>query len=66
VRITLPSEHNIELYTEMEYAGTETGAINPEAWPRNVRGVGTHRIDHALISVEDARELNDAFTSVFT
>ena len=34
VRITLPSEHNIELYTEMEFAGTETGAINPEAWPR--------------------------------
>jgi len=50
----------------MEFTGTETGASNPEAWPRNVRGVGTHRIDHALISVEDARELNDAFTSVFT
>ena len=53
VRITLPSEHNIELYTEMEYAGTETGAINPEAWPRNVRGVGTHWIDHALMPCED-------------
>ena len=49
MRITLPSEHNIELYTEMEYAGTETGAINPEAWPRNLRGVGTHWIDHALM-----------------
>ena len=66
VRIILPSEHTVELYTDMEFTGTETGAINPEAWPRNVRGVGTHRIDHALISVEDARELNDAFTSVFT
>ena len=53
VRITLPSEHNIELYTEMEYTGTETGAINPEAWPRNVRGVGTHWIDHALMPAED-------------
>jgi catechol 2,3-dioxygenase len=37
----------------MEFVGTETGAINPEAWPRNVRGVGTHWIDHALIAVED-------------
>ena len=53
MRITLPSEHTIELYTEMEYAGTETGAINPEAWPRNVRGVGTHWIDHALMPCED-------------
>ena len=53
VRITLPSEHTLELYTDMEFTGTETGAINPEAWPRNVRGVGTHWIDHALISVDD-------------
>jgi catechol 2,3-dioxygenase len=62
VRITLPSEHNIELYTEMEYAGTETGAINPEAWPRNVRGVGTHWIDHALMPCEDPG-LNERFLS---
>ena len=60
VRITLPSEHNIELFTEMEYAGTETGAINPEAWPRNVRGVGTHWIDHALMPCEDPG-LNERF-----
>ena len=53
MRITLPSEHSVELYTEMEYAGTETGAINPEAWPRNLRGVGTHWIDHALMPAED-------------
>ena len=53
VRITLPSEHTLELYTDMEFTGTETGAINPEAWPRNMRGVGTHWIDHALIAAED-------------
>ena len=37
----------------MEFSGTETGSINPEAWPRNVRGVGTHWIDHALIPADD-------------
>ena len=37
----------------MEFTGTETGSINPEAWPRNMRGVGTHWIDHALIAAED-------------
>ena len=53
VRITLPSEQTLELYTEMEFTGTETGSINPEAWPRDMRGVGTHWIDHALIAAED-------------
>ncbi len=37
----------------MEFSGTETGSINPEAWPRNMRGVGTHWIDHCLIAAED-------------
>jgi len=62
VRITLPSEHTLELYTDMEYVGTETGTINPEAWPRHVRGVGTHWIDHALIAVEEP-ELVERFMS---
>jgi catechol 2,3-dioxygenase len=53
LRITMPSEHTMDLYYDMEYSGTETGVINPEAWPRSVRGVGTHWIDHALIAVED-------------
>jgi catechol 2,3-dioxygenase len=53
LRITTPSDHVLELYTDMEYTGTDTGSINPEAWPRNMRGVGTHWIDHALIPAED-------------
>jgi len=53
VRITLPSEHTVELYTEMEFTGTDTGSINPDPWPRHVRGVGTHWIDHCLIAAED-------------
>ena len=53
VRILLPSEQTIELYTEMEFSGTETGSLNPEAWPRNMRGAGTNWIDHALMPAED-------------
>jgi catechol 2,3-dioxygenase len=45
LRLTLPSEHTVELYTDMEFVGTETGSINPDAWPRNMRGVGTHWIE---------------------
>ena len=53
MRITLPSEHNIELFTEMEYAGTETGAINPEATAAQ-RAQGGHALDRsALMPCED-------------
>lgn len=53
VRVTLPSEQTLELYADIEFSGTQTGSINPEAWPRDVRGVGTHWIDHCLIAAED-------------
>ena len=53
VSITLPSDHTVELYTEIEFTGTETGSINPDPWPRHMRGVGSHWIDHCLIAAED-------------
>ena len=53
VRLTLPSGQALELYSDMEFTGTDTGSLNPEAWPRHVRGVGTHWIDHALIAADD-------------
>ena len=40
LRIVLPSEHVIELYHEAEQTGTATGTLNPEAWPRDLVGVG--------------------------
>ena len=64
VRLTLPSEHAIELYTEMEYAGTETGAINPEAWPRNLRGVGREEPLENLYGPEDVDSALAAFQAV--
>ena len=53
VRITLPSDHTIELYNEIEYTGTETGTLNPDPWPRDRRGAGAPWIDHALVTAED-------------
>jgi hypothetical protein len=82
MRILLPSEQTIELYTEMELSGTETGSLNPEAWPRNIRGAwifaGGYRAGPdfpAITRTEDqlgkgifylTPELNDRFTTVFT
>lgn len=53
VRFVLPSDHVVELYSEIEYVGTETGTLNPDPWPRDRRGVGAPRLDHALITADD-------------
>ena len=53
VRIELPSEHTIELFTDMEFSGTETGSLNPDAWPRHMRGAGANWIDHSLMAAEE-------------
>ncbi|MEU6925558.1 MULTISPECIES: catechol 2,3-dioxygenase [unclassified Streptomyces] len=61
VRIVLPSEHVVELYHEIEFAGTETGALNPAPFPRHLVGVGVPRIDHALITAEEPALLERFF-----
>ena len=53
LRVVLPSEHVIELFTDMEYVGTETGTLNPDPWARDSRGAAVHRLDHALVAAED-------------
>jgi len=53
LRVVLPSEHVVELYTEIDYLGTETGVLNPDPWYRDARGAAVHRLDHALIGAED-------------
>jgi catechol 2,3-dioxygenase len=53
VRIVLPSGHVIELYHDIEYAGTDTGTLNPDPWPRDRRGVGVPWIDHFLVTADD-------------
>lgn len=53
LRITLPSDHTLELYAEAEYLGTETGTLNPDPEPRHPRGVAVPHLNHALITTED-------------
>jgi len=64
VRITLPSEQTVELYTEIEYVGTDTGSLNPDPWPRDARGIAAHWIDHALVPAEDPGVVEKFFMEV--
>ncbi len=53
VRFTTPGEHVIEIYHDMTYVGNEVGFVNPEAWPRDKKGVAVPALDHALIVCQD-------------
>jgi catechol 2,3-dioxygenase len=64
VRVVLPSDHVLELYDDIEYAGTETGVLNPDAFPRHLVGVGVPRIDHALVTCEEPETLERFFADV--
>jgi catechol 2,3-dioxygenase len=61
LRITLPSEHTLELYHEIEYVGTETGILNPDPEPRHPRGASVPHLDHALVTTEDPALLERFF-----
>ncbi|MDO5682923.1 MAG: catechol 2,3-dioxygenase [Propionibacteriaceae bacterium] len=65
IRITSPSEHVFELYSEMTEVGSDVGFINPEVFPRELVGVGVPGVDHALISCEDPDLTNKFFEDVF-
>ncbi|MGN6606082.1 MAG: catechol 2,3-dioxygenase [Jatrophihabitans sp.] len=64
VRLVLPSDHVVELYADVEQTGTATGVLNPEAWPRDLVGVGVPRIDHTLITAEDPVAVERFFSEV--
>lgn len=65
LRVTLPSDHVLELYSEVQYLGTKVGKINPHPWPREgLRGIGVPRINHALITTEDPVLLERFFEDV--
>lgn len=60
----LPSGQRVELYADMEYVGNDVGLLNPDPWPKDLRGAGVHRLDHALISADDPRMVERFFAEV--
>jgi catechol 2,3-dioxygenase len=49
LQLTLPSGHELRLFAMKEHVGTEVGSTNPDPWPDNLKGAGSHWLDHVLL-----------------
>jgi len=52
IRFALPSGHEMRLYAQKDFVGTDVGSTNPEPWPDGLRGAGAHWLDHVLLMCE--------------
>jgi catechol 2,3-dioxygenase len=52
LQFKLPSGHEMRLFSQKEYVGTEVGTTNPDPWPDNLMGAGAHWVDHCLLMCE--------------
>nr|pir catechol 2,3-dioxygenase (EC 1.13.11.2) - Alcaligenes sp [Alcaligenes sp.]AAB33919.1 catechol 2,3-dioxygenase [Alcaligenes] len=60
-----PSGHFFELYADKEYTGKwGLEEINPEAWPRNLKGMRRVRFDHCLLYGDELQATYALFTEV--
>lgn len=65
VSFVLPSGHTFELYAEKEYTGKwGVEEVNPEAWPRGLRGMRALRFDHCLLYGDELKATYDLLTEV--
>lgn len=64
VRFEIPTGHEVELYSDIEFIGTGTGVRNPDPWPDHLRGIAPHRLDHALLTGDDIETVTRFFTEV--
>ncbi|MFC3884005.1 catechol 2,3-dioxygenase [Bacillus songklensis] len=64
IRFEIPTGHEVELYSDIEFVGTNVGTVNPDPWPDNLRGIAPHRLDHALLTGDDIETVTRFFTEV--
>ncbi len=54
IRFVAPTGHSFELFAEKEQTGRYgIGNHNPEAWPRDLKGMKAQRFDHCLLYGDD-------------
>ena len=65
VRFTAPSGHHFELFATKEQTGKwGLAARNPEAWPRDLKGMKATRFDHCLLYGTNLDQTWDLFRDV--
>ena len=65
IRFSSPSGHRFELFAEKEQTGKwGISEVNPEAWPRGLKGMRATRFDHALMYGDELPETLRLFTEV--
>ncbi|MCP2040828.1 catechol 2,3-dioxygenase [Neisseria sp. HSC-16F19] len=65
VRFTAPTGHVFELFATKEQTGKYgVGHHNPEAWPRDLKGMKATRFDHCLLYGDDLDTTYRLFTEV--
>jgi catechol 2,3-dioxygenase len=52
LKFNMPSGHEMYLYAEKKFVGKAVGTTNPAPWPEDIKGVGAHWLDHALLMCE--------------
>ena len=65
IRFVAPTGHSFELYADKEQTGKwGVSNINPEAWPRDVKGMKVQRFDHCLLYGTDVAATQKLFDQV--
>ncbi|HLV78560.1 MAG TPA: catechol 2,3-dioxygenase [Marinobacter sp.] len=65
IRFTVASGHAFELYADKKYTGKwGVSDVNPEAWPRGLKGMKAVRFDHCLFYGPNLAEVYDVFVNV--
>ncbi|KYO84083.1 catechol 2,3-dioxygenase [Pseudomonas aeruginosa] len=65
IRFSSPSGHLFELYADKEMTGKwGLEPVNPEAWPRGLKGMRVVRFDHCLLYGDELEETLRLFTEV--
>ena len=65
VRFTAPSGHVFELYATKEQTGRHgIGHHNPEAWPRDLKGMKATRFDHCLLYGDELERTYQVFVDI--
>ncbi|GAA0692291.1 catechol 2,3-dioxygenase [Marinobacterium maritimum] len=65
IRFQAPTGHNFELFATKEQTGRYgVGNHNPEAWPRDLKGMKAQRFDHCLLYGPNLDQTYDLFREV--